>query len=189
MSGWKYQCIQRPLSQAVIARVSFCNSSWEVDILFLKKKKKKAWGEEAKKLGNAESTRVFRHSPVALTELLLTFLIQLLSAANQVGRGQGSLAGPSLLKTGPETTTFSKRNFKVRVPYQRHGLCSSCWYPWCCMTSLLEFQIASGSVNVFHYPFYPSAVWHVGLDWKVSLRRLLSGSAARATWQLSVRDA
>jgi len=71
---------------------------------------------------------VSRHSPVALTELLLTFLIQLLPIANQVGKGQGSLADRSLLKTGPETTTFSKGNLKVRVPYERHCLYSSCWY-------------------------------------------------------------
>lgn len=61
-----------------------------------------------------KDTAVSRHSPVALSELLLTFLIQLLSTANQVGRGQGSLADPSLLKAGPGTRAFSKKNFKVR---------------------------------------------------------------------------
>lgn len=92
-----------------------------MDILLKKKKGQKRWAV-------LKDTTVSRHSSVALTELLLTFLMQLLSTADQVRRGQGSLVDPSLLKTGPEIT-FSKRNFKVRVPYPGRCFCSSCWYP------------------------------------------------------------
>lgn len=61
ISGWKYQCIQRPLSKAVISRVSFCNNSWKMDILFLKKKRGGVgWEKGAKELGSAERYHSFQ---------------------------------------------------------------------------------------------------------------------------------